>query len=259
MIYSMEVAPPTISCVHLQQSKQNKNIKDQSSSPPQTSGSFKTPLRSLSVHYQSIFIDIGMSLLSQFIVASTHAVRSECDKGNCANRGPLSPVIRYQAGNAKFPGNDIQNNETIPMCCLCSVHRGKASCDRPSRVCIQSPTTPSHLHTVRVPLRCVVAKSLFRGSLHHPSFFLFLFFLQLRFSPSSPQNRFSSKIAIKSLWKFMSIVAAIWREKKTKQLSISFTFITPESATPTSGKFAPTVTNVNTIIICDCSICVCSN
>lgn len=68
----------------------------------------------------------------------------------------------------------------------------------------------SHLHTVRVPLWCVVAKSPFRRSLHHPSFFLFfLFCLQSCFSNSSPQNRFSSKIAIKSLWKFMSIVAAI--------------------------------------------------
>lgn len=130
MIYSMEVdtpPPPNHFMFHLQQSKQNRTKKDQSSSPPQTSGSFKTTLRCLSVHYQSIFIHTGMSLLSQFVVAPTHTVRSKRDKGNCANRGPLSPVTRYQAGNAKFPGNDIQNNETIPMCCVCSVHRGKSA------------------------------------------------------------------------------------------------------------------------------------
>lgn len=70
----------------------------------------------------------------------------------------------------------------------------------------------SHLHTVCAPVRCVMAKYLFTVALHHPrvSFLLIFFsFLQLCFSCSSPQNRFSSKIAIKSLWKFMSIVAAI--------------------------------------------------
>lgn len=139
MIYSVEVAPPphappprTMSFDQLQQSKHN--IKEQSSSPPQTSGSFKTPLHSLSVHYQSIFIVIGMSLLLQSIVAPTYTVS---DKGNCANRGPLSPVMRYPAGNATFPGNDIQNNETILMCNVSLVHRGKASCERPSSVCTQ--------------------------------------------------------------------------------------------------------------------------
>lgn len=79
-----------------------------------------------------------MSLHLQFIVAPSHTVRSKCDKGNCANRGPLSPVRRFQTGKAKFLGNDIQNNETIPMCCVCSVHRSNARCDCPSSVCIQS-------------------------------------------------------------------------------------------------------------------------
>lgn len=46
---------------------------------------------------------------------------------------------------------------------------------------------------------------------------LFQVFLQLRFTCSAPQNRFSSKIAIKSLWKFMSIVAAICQERKRRK------------------------------------------
>lgn len=171
----MEVAPPTISCVHLQQSKQNKNIKDQSSSPPQTSGSFKTPLRSLSVHYQSIFIDIGMSLLLQFIVAPTHAVRSKCDKGNCANRGPLSPVMRYQAGDAKFPGNDIQNNETIPMCCVCVQSTGAKQAVTAHPEFVLKSQRARHIYLQSASL--CGAWSPIRGGLHHPSFFLFFFFL----------------------------------------------------------------------------------
>lgn len=74
----------------------------------------------------------------------------------------------------------------------------------------------SHLHTVSAPLRCVMAKYLFTVGLHHPRL-LFFSFLQLCFSCSSPQNRFSSKIAIKSLWKFMSIVAAICGERRTTE------------------------------------------
>lgn len=52
-------------------------------------------------------------------------------------------------------------------------------------------------------------------------FSFFCFFLQLRFSCFHPQNKFSSKIAIKSLWKFMSIVAAIWKEKRTIKYFLS--------------------------------------
>lgn len=37
--------------------------------------------------------------------------------------------------------------------------------------------------------------------------------------PLALQNKFSSKIAIKSLWKFMSIVAAICRRGEKKQLN----------------------------------------
>lgn len=163
-----------------------------------------------------------MSLHLQFIVAPSHTVRSKCDKGNCANRGPLSPVRRFQTGKAKFLGNDIQNNETIPMCCVCSVHRSNARCDCPSSVCIQSPRA-HHIYIQSVFLCGARSPNL---SLDEVciiqvffSFFLFFsLFLQLRFSCFHPQNKFSSKIAIKSLWKFMSIVAAIWREKKTIHL-----------------------------------------
>lgn len=156
---------------------QNKEIiKDQSSSPPQTSGSFKSPLHSLSVHYQSIFIDTGMSLFLQFIVALMHTVRSKCDKGNGANRGPLSPVMRYQAGKARIPEMTSTTRRLTPICCVCSVHRGKVSCDCLSSVCTPVSEGSSHLHTVRVPLLCAIAKSLFRGSLRQPSFFLFCVF-----------------------------------------------------------------------------------
>lgn len=137
----------------------------------------------------------------------THTVRSKCDKGNCANGGPLSPVMSYQAGKAKFPGNNIQDNETIPVC---SVHGGQTS---PLSVRAQSQRgRPFHKPSVslcgaRSPNLSLEEVYIVRVF----SFFLFLFFLflQFRFSFSSPQNRFSSKIAIKSLWKFMSIVAAI--------------------------------------------------
>lgn len=181
--------PPNHFMCSLTTNKTKQNIKDQSSSPPQTSGSFKTPLRSLSVHYQSIFIDIGMSLHLQFIVVPSHTVRSKCDKGNCANRGPLSPVMRFQAGKAKFPGNDIQNNETIPMCCVCSVHRSNTRCDCPSSVCIQS-LRARHIYIQSVFLCGARSPNLFRWRLHHPSlFFLFLFFFAVTFQllPSSKQ------------------------------------------------------------------------
>lgn len=41
-------------------------------------------------------------------------------------------------------------------------------------VCTQSPRV-RHIYTVRLPLWCAVSKWLFRGSLHHPTFFFFFF------------------------------------------------------------------------------------
>lgn len=102
----------------------------------------------------------------------------------------------------------------------------------------------SHLHTACAPLRCVMAKYLFTVGLHHPrvSFLLFVSFLQLCFSCSSPQNRFSSKIAIKSLWKFMSIVAAICGERRTTEHPIYI-------STPGGGFSGATTTNVRILTI----------
>lgn len=167
-----KLPPSTISCVHLQQSKQN--IKDQSSSPPQTSGSFKTHLRSLSVHYQSIFIDIGMSVLSQYIVAPTHTVRHKCDKGN---RGPLSPVMRHQAGKAKFPemtSKTIRLSHVLHV--FCSQEKSKLWL--PIQRLYSVSKGPSHLDTVCFPLWL---PNLLRGSLYHPSIFFFSFFFAVTF------------------------------------------------------------------------------
>lgn len=95
-------------------------------------------------------------------------------------------------------------------------YRGKASCECPSNVCTQS-LRACHVYIQSVSLCGAWSPNLLLEEVYiiQAFFFFFLFCLQSCFSNSSPQNRFSSKIAIKSLWKFMSIVAAIWREKRT--------------------------------------------
>lgn len=121
----------------------NKNIKDQSSSPPRTSGSFETPLRSLSVHYQSISYHRYRSLLSPSIVAPSHAVRSRCDDSKCANRGSsFSCLQNIRRTFATFAGNDVRIDETIPP--------RVARVQRRPAFCTPSPRAPAHLLPVCV-------------------------------------------------------------------------------------------------------------
>lgn len=119
-----------------------------------------------------------MSLLLRFIVAPTNIVKKQVTKATVPT-GVLCFPLRdvWQAIPRKW---HPEQWDCPPLCCLCvcvcvcSVHRGTATCERPSSVC-----TPRARHiyiTVRVPLWCMFAKSLFRGSLHYQSFFFLLFF-----------------------------------------------------------------------------------
>lgn len=111
-----------------------------------------------------------------------------------------------------------------PRCSAFSVHRAGGRQGASGSVAIQlwerlvaSRHSPSPLCAASMAKRLftvafyVVLFNFFSSSA------LFQFFLQLRFTCSAPQNRFSSKIAIKSLWKFMSIVAAICEERKRRK------------------------------------------
>ena len=93
-------------------------------------------------HHWDVFTPVG--------IVSMHSVRIKRDKGN---GGPLSPILTHQASKAQFPGNDIQNNETIPTCRVCSVHEANVSHDRLSQ------QGSSHMHTVCGPSWCMVTKS----------------------------------------------------------------------------------------------------
>lgn len=172
-----------------------------------------TPLHSLSVHYQSIFIVIGMSLLLQFIVVSTHT-HTHCKKQVTKATVPTGVLLLLLGISSRQCFSSDTTSETVRLSPRVERVRpqGQRDLRAPSSAC-PPPEGPSHRHTVCVAPWCVVGKSLFRGRVR---FFLFSFLsFFLSFRCCSPQNRFSSKIAIKSLWKFMSIVAAIWREKRT--------------------------------------------
>lgn len=110
--------PPTPQKVHIfTYKKQNRTLK--SSLLHQLRHlAVSQCLCSLSEHYQRDVFTLAVTVVPTDTRA--HTVRTECDKGNTANRGPLSLVMRYQPGNAKYPGNDIQNNETHPrVICVC--------------------------------------------------------------------------------------------------------------------------------------------
>lgn len=152
----------------------------------------------LSEHFQSHW---GAFTYSNTAVP-TRTLRIKCGKRQLCMGSSFS---RYEISDRQIsPEVTSRTTRLSPHVVVCSVHKGKASCDRPSSVCTQSqqgPFTyspcPSAGHGLTLEEVNVI------------QFFFFFCFLQLRFSCSSPQNRFSSKIAIKSLWKFISIVAAI--------------------------------------------------
>lgn len=106
-----------------------------------------------------------------------------------------SALVRFQRGTEahswdRLPGSDRPFVE------------GPRATEESSSVCTQSLKPPQLLHRVLLPSQEV-------SSVPSLCFFLFCGCV------SADQNRFSSKMAIKSLWKFMSIVAAIWGEKQT--------------------------------------------
>lgn len=72
--------------------KTKQNIKDQSSSPPQTSGSFETPLRSLSVHYQSISYHRYQDVftLAVYCCAHEHCKKQVCQQQLCQQGSSFS-------------------------------------------------------------------------------------------------------------------------------------------------------------------------
>lgn len=130
-----------------------------------------------------------------------HTIRDQCDQGNCANR-----LLFHLLDNAVLPAND-----------------------KLTRVKWTQTAFVVHLwglvtSTVSLSLRGRLKASLKEVYIFQVLswfFFVFVFlksFLQLCLSSSSSQNKFSSKIAIKSLWKFISIVAAIWKRKWTKNI-----------------------------------------
>lgn len=151
--------------------------------------------------------------------------------------------------NAKTPGNDIQNHDTIPTCCIFSVHGGggqkRAAAARPAFVVVhlwlRFVASPHSLCRSALRYGQISLYSRFTSSKGF-LFVVFFSFLQLCFSCSSPQNRFSSKIAIKSLWKFMSIVAAICGERRTTEHPIYI-------YTPGGGFSGSTTTNVRIFTI----------
>lgn len=123
-----------------------------------------------------------------------HTIRDQCDKGNCANRPPL-PRCATSKGQP---------------------NRGEVNLD-----CICGPSLRArHVNSVSVPLWWNMDKASLKKVYIFQVLSCFLFFvffksfLWLCLSSSSSQNKFSSKIAIKSLWKFISI-AAIWNKEKT--------------------------------------------
>lgn len=179
--------------------KHNKNIKDQSSSPPPTSGSFKTPLHSLSVHYQSIFIVIGMSFTLSIIIVPTHTVRITCDKKATVPTRVLSLWLRYHAGDAKFPGNDICNDETFPICSVCSVHSGKSKLWPTGQRLYSVSEGPSRLHKLHVPLMRSRQNSLLRKftSSEYLSFFLFFLFFCCFFAVTFQMLLSSKQVLLK--------------------------------------------------------------
>lgn len=110
---------------------QIKNIKDLSSSPPRSSGSFKTPLRSESVQYQSILQD-NWDVFTRFIVATTHY------KG---------PVWQRQ----------LCQQAPLPRCATSKwqPNRGEVNLD-----CICGPSLRArHINSVSVPLWWIMDKA----------------------------------------------------------------------------------------------------
>lgn len=104
--------PPTFSCVHLQQNrKTEQKVKEQSSSTPQTSGSFKTPLHSLSAHYQSIFVVFGMYLILPLTSAATPLC---CELLHTMPTGLLS-LLETSGSQCQTPRNYIQNDRFVPV------------------------------------------------------------------------------------------------------------------------------------------------
>lgn len=180
-----------------------------------------------SVHYQSIFIDIGMSLLSHYIVAPMHTVRHKCDKGK---QGSSFSCYEISGRQGQIPRKWHPKQWDYPhvLHVFCPQGQQSKAVTAPPAFVLGLQGSVTSRYSL---FPSVVAKSLerkFISSKYFLFFFFFAFFcvyfLQLRFSCSSSQNRFSSKIAIKSLWKFMSIVAAIWTGREKEQVSISFTF-----------------------------------
>ena len=119
------------------------NETDQSSSSPQTSGSFKTPLRSLSVHYQSMFI-VTVLYSCDYCLRPRTLLEASVTKATVPTGGgggggsfPLSLWDAAQTMPEIPPhGNYIQNVETIP-----------ASWELPTR----QPSV-RHVHTQAVSL-----------------------------------------------------------------------------------------------------------
>lgn len=172
----MEVAPPpptppptTISCVHNNQNKTEHKRPIFFTTP--TSGSFETPLRSVSVHYQSIFIDTGMSLLSLSLHPRTQQEASVTKA--TVPTGSSSSCYKISGRQRWIPSKWHPKQWYCPHVLCVFSPQGQSELWLPIQRLLSVSEGSLHLHTVRVPLRCIMAKSLFTGSLHHPSFFLF--------------------------------------------------------------------------------------
>lgn len=130
----------------------------------------------------------------------------------------------------KKPGWPRQPRQRAPLppagqhCASSQWHRDRGEVN--SR-CIGSPSPRARPVNASVPPWCVMDQAPLQEVYTFPAwsrggFFLFVFYpLCSCVSSSSSQNKFSSKIAIKSLWKFISIVAVIWKQKGNKDILLN--------------------------------------
>lgn len=144
--------------------KTKRNIKDQSSSPPPTHGSFKTPLRSVSIlseHFHRYWMSLLSSMLHPCTQREGSVTKATVPTGSSSSCYKIPDRQRWIA--RKWHPKQWSSPSAL------SLHRGKASCDRPSSVFSPSPRAGRIYVQSVSPLWCIMAKSLFTGSLHrHP-------------------------------------------------------------------------------------------
>lgn len=170
--YGIPPPPTTQQQIHVFTTiKTKRNRKDQSSSPPPTPGSFKTPLRSVSLLSEH-FHRYWMSLVSSLLHPRTHregsVTKATVPTGSSSSCYKIPDRQRWIAG--KWHPKQRYSPSVL------SFHRGKASCDRPPSVFSPSPRAGRIYVQSVSPLWCIMAKSLFTGSVHHHPHQVFSFF-----------------------------------------------------------------------------------